>query len=77
MHPRKLSFDLNLVDLSRTGFWFCRRCQKVTEPVENYAGIHGCLFCSSPRIRWNPPIFEPTEIKQHNENEEAVSATGV
>jgi len=38
MKPRALSFKLNLVDLSVSGFWFCRACYKVTEPRENYAG---------------------------------------
>lgn len=57
----KLSFDLNLVDLSVSGFWFCTACQKVTEPVENYVGNQVCLFCTSPRIRWNPPIFPAVE----------------
>jgi len=63
MKPRALSFKLNLVDLSVSGFWFCRACYKVTEPRENYAGNNVCLFCDSPRIRWNPPVFE-----SHNKN---------
>jgi hypothetical protein len=74
MHPRKLSFDLNLLDLSVSGFWFCRACHKVTEPLENYAGVNGCLFCSSPRIKWCPPVFEP---KPRYENKETVSAVRV
>ena len=74
MKPAHLSFDLNLVDLSVSGFWFCLRCRKITEPEENYAGVNGCLFCSSPRIRWNPPIFEPSEITHHHADKKTIDS---
>jgi hypothetical protein len=71
--PPKLSFNLNLVDLCVSGFWFCRSCYKVTEPTENYAGTNVCLFCASPRIKWNPPIFEPSETQPSYENQKATN----
>ena len=72
----RLSFQLNLVDLSVSGFWFCRACYKVTEPRENYAGNNVCLFCDSPRIKWNPPVFEPQTTTNHHapKDQETVSS---
>ncbi len=62
MSRPKLSFDLNLVDLCKTGFWFCTRCQHVTEPKEDTAGNIGCLFCGvQSTIHWHPPIDTPEE----------------
>jgi len=59
MKPKRLSFDLNLVDLAVSGFWFCLSCQKVTERIEDDHGrVAHCLFCESPRISWNPPVFD-------------------
>lgn len=56
---RKLSFDLNLVELSETGFFYCRACQHVTEPVEHeeQGGLMCCKLCDSPRIKFCPPVF--------------------
>jgi hypothetical protein len=46
-----------LAELGRTGFWFCRCCQRVTERVEREQGLPaGCRRCESPRIHWVPPI---------------------
>ena len=60
MKLRKLSFDLSLVNLSATGFWFCRGCQKVTEREEvEGMGCGCCCLCGSPRIKWNPPVETP------------------
>lgn len=54
---KRLSIDLNLVDLCATGFWFCRACQRVTERVDDdHTGMAHCAICRSPRIRWNPPV---------------------
>ena len=69
----KLSFDLNLVDLCVSGFCFFRSCYRVTEPTENYVGQNVGLFCTSPLIKWNPPIFEPQEIKNRYENQKTSS----
>lgn len=56
---KTLSFDLNLVDLSVSGYWFCNGCGKVTEPDEDFLGMNKCKFCASHRIRWNAPVFDP------------------
>jgi hypothetical protein len=62
MKTQTLSFDLNLVDLSVSGYWFCNGCNKITEPAEDQHGMNKCRLCESHRIRWNPPVFE-NEIK--------------
>ena len=66
MKPRKrLSFDLNLVDLTETGFWLCLSCQLITEPLtfDTDGGLAHCLHCNSTRLKYNPPLFPPGEVK--------------
>jgi hypothetical protein len=48
----------NILDLSETGFWFCQCCQHVTTYMESKQGYNVCSKCSSPRIKWCPPISE-------------------
>lgn len=69
MRHRALSFNLNLVDLSETGFWFCRCCQRVTEPVEHdeRGGILICKLCDSPRIKFCPPVFSHATPQGHRD----------
>jgi hypothetical protein len=55
---RPLSMDLNIVDLCRTGFWFCRQCQRITEPRDNNQGREVCLHCGSMRIKFNLPVLD-------------------
>lgn len=56
---RRLSFKLNLLELSYSGFWYCGACQRVTERVEHDDGRQAdCLWCrSSKRLRYCAPVF--------------------
>src|ERR1035441_7156103 len=51
---------LNLSTLSRTGYWHCLDCERITTPVgepgETYAPQR-CRLCGSDRIRWAEPAF--------------------
>lgn len=58
MKTKRLSFNLNLVELASTGFWFCLKCQHITEPEHDQHDMPHCVLCSSPRIRFNPPVFD-------------------
>jgi len=51
----KVSFNLNLADLCVTGFWFCQSTQRITE-VNVDGDQTVCVFCHSPRVKWNPPL---------------------
>lgn len=60
--PKKLSFNLNLVDLSISGFYFCRECQRVTEPDNCGEFNQVCCHCHSFRVKWCPPIFTAADF---------------
>lgn len=61
---KRLSFDLNLVDLCETGFWFCTECQLVTELVDKEGlGAVRCIHCGSLRTKFCPPVLDPITPK--------------
>jgi len=53
--------DLSVLDLSVTGYWFCRSCQKILlDGPEFDKGPQGiCPKCNSPRVHWNKPVPAP------------------
>lgn len=56
MKPHRVSFQLHLVDLAVSGFWFCIRSRSVTEVIT--AGAQStCKFCGS-KAKWCPPVFD-------------------
>lgn len=53
----------NLVDLCTTGFWWCPRCQSITQREEDITtGMGRCLLCGYTGIKWKPPVLSD-EIK--------------
>ena len=48
----------SLVELAESGFWFCSTCQRITDPRENWQGMHSCQHCGSLKISWNAPITD-------------------
>lgn len=53
-HDEADSYSLR--DLARTGFWFCRRCLKVTSRGEQIEAK--CDHCGSYAVVWCPPVPE-------------------
>lgn len=54
---KRINERLNLLDLCKTGFWFCRACQHVTElDSDTRNGLGVCDICKSPNIRHHQPI---------------------
>jgi hypothetical protein len=47
---------LNLVELSKQGYYFCHICDGVRE-VEEAAGYVRCLTCRSFQVSWNPACW--------------------
>jgi len=57
--PQKLSFEIN-GDLLRKGFYFCRACQRITQPKMSTKpkGFAVCIHCDSRNIIWKKPIYQ-------------------
>lgn len=53
---KKLSVDLNKVDVSATGFWWCLACHRITEPLKQGEYDQQCTHCHSFRIVWKAPV---------------------
>lgn len=55
---KKLSVDLDRVDVRETGFWWCARCHRVTELLDSDCGLSGrrCTHCHSQKIEWKPAL---------------------
>lgn len=57
---KRLSIDLERGDVSETGFWWCRKCHRITEldsPAEGGAADR-CTHCGSKKVEWKPPVGE-------------------
>lgn len=52
---KKLSADLEKVDVAKTGFWWCLRCQQITELAGPEYNQH-CAHCGSRRVGWKEPV---------------------
>jgi hypothetical protein len=50
----RAAIDRRLSDLCEHGFHFFKCCQRVT--IRQEVAPFGCVRCSSPRIKWHPPI---------------------
>ena len=47
----------SLISLSESGYWFCKVCERITEPDEHdYLGLR-CCHCNSPAIKFCEPVF--------------------
>ncbi len=52
----------SLKDVSVTGFWFCSRCQRITERVEDLnSGLGRCKMCGYTGIKYHPPVFPESQ----------------
>lgn len=47
------------------GFWFCRKCERVTEVQENYLGCHACSYCGRP-ARFYPAVLIGPHFRANN-----------
>ena len=46
------------------GFWSCQTCERMTEREEGEQGQPAhCARCGSPRIKWNPPVYEVLKLE--------------
>jgi hypothetical protein len=69
---KELSFELATADLAATGFWWCRRCGRVTELLDSDQGVTGqrCVHCHSLKVEWKPgtgesgPVSDPGPLPQ-------------
>ena len=52
----------NLVTMATKGYWHCRHCGRLTQPVQEIDPITQdergiCIFCASPGIHYVPPVL--------------------
>lgn len=45
------------------GFWFCTRCQKVTEPDDRADWGQKCILCGAFKLKWCPPVQSASELR--------------
>lgn len=72
VHPtaKPLRQDLASADVSRTGFWWCDHCKRITEPVDPGDAYPQCTHCTARRMHWHAgtppdgPIEKPPALPQ-------------
>jgi len=73
---KPLRQDLALVDVARTGFWWCDHCKRITEPLDAGEVYPQCTHCHARRMRWHAgqppdgPISRPEALPQWREPNE-------
>jgi len=53
---------LALAEMARTGWWFCRACQRVSSPrdgTEGEAWAQKCELCGASSLVFNPGTMPP------------------
>lgn len=55
-----MSIDLEKVDVSETGHWFCLGCHRISEPVDYGDVWIKCVHCKKERLEWRDPVRRRT-----------------
>ena len=46
----------SLLDMCKSGFWFCTGCDRVTTLQDDSRGGNCCASCGSPRVEFREPL---------------------
>jgi hypothetical protein len=48
--------NYSLTALVREGYYFCRRCERIVQPVHNVETLCDCPRCGHKTAEWQHPI---------------------
>lgn len=52
-----LDRGLSVLELCRSGYFFCRTCERIVEPENQGEHNQRCPYCYSQRVEWIPPAL--------------------
>lgn len=57
---KNTAYEYGIVDLCKSGYWFCQACEHITEPLQHDDGrADTCATCGASRLKWCPPVPQP------------------